>query len=72
MANNEKMRGVQACYQVSNKIREPNDWRPICSFYIKSSNISDLALFQGLIQVKKIGTLSLEMVAPLLIIHKIY
>ena len=34
---------------VHNKIREPNDWKPICSFYIKSNNISDLALFQGLI-----------------------
>ena len=33
-----------------NKIREPNDWTPICSIYIKSNNISDLALFQGLIQ----------------------
>ena len=28
---------------MKNKIREPNDWKPICSFYIKSNNISDLA-----------------------------
>ena len=32
-----------------NKIREPNDWKPMCSSYIKSNNISVLAMFQGLI-----------------------
>ena len=36
-------------HKVKNKIREPDNWRHICSFYIKSNNISDLGLFQGLI-----------------------
>ena len=34
---------------LNNKIREPNDWKPMCSSYIKSNNISVLAMFQGLI-----------------------